>query len=94
MSSVEIAWNAGEQTAIRGWKKLRGGTICELEIPATSKRYLSTIVCRAEFAMVIAGGGVSDFGDLVYCIGEIVRGHDARGIYFYLERHQAEDHIF
>ncbi len=89
-----MTWDNGEQTVIRGWKKLHGGTICELEIPATSKRYLSAEVCRAEFAMVIAGEGVSDFGDLVYCVGKIVRSRDARGIYFYLDRDQACDHIF
>jgi hypothetical protein len=87
-------WDQGEQTVIRGWKKLRGGTICELEIPETSKRYVSSIVCRAEFAKVMLGEGVSDFGGLVYRVGEVVRGRDERGIYFYLERHQAEAHVF
>ncbi len=90
----EVAWDVGEQKVIRGWKKLRGGTICELEISSASKRYLSAGVCRTEFAMVIAGGGVSDFGDLIYCVGKVVRGRDPRGIYFYLDRHQADDHIF
>lgn len=82
------------QTAIRGWKKLGDGTICELEIPAEAKRYITPWgIGRAEFAMVIAGNGFSEFGNLAYREGEIVRATGC-GIYFYLDRERAENHVF
>ena len=82
------------QGAFRGWKKLRDGTICELEIPANAERYIaSSGIGRAKFAMVIDGSGVSEFGNLAYRVGEIVRATGC-GIYFYLERERAENHVF
>ena len=80
--------------AFRGWKKLRDGTICELEIPANANRFITSAgIGRAEFAMVIDGNGVSEFGALPYRVGEIVRAKGC-GIYFYLERERAENHVF
>lgn len=92
--SVTVLWDEGVQETITGWKKLRDGTICKLEIPAKSKRYKFGRACRAEFAMVVEGGGISEFGNLVYRVGEMVRGANERGIYFYLEHEDAENHVF
>lgn len=93
--SMSYLWDGGEQKAFKAWKKLRDGTICELEIPSDSKRYITCGIGRAEFAKVIEGEGVSEFGGLAYRVGEIVNcGVNCCGIYFYLSREQAENHVF
>lgn len=68
---------------IVGWKKLRGGRICKLRIPAEAKRSNATgRKCRAEYAEVLeisAGGRQMSRGtslhrpNFEYRVGEIVR---------------------
>ncbi|QTO46369.1 pentapeptide repeat-containing protein [Burkholderia latens] len=95
-----------EEGAFIGWKKLKGGVIAKLEIPADAKRN-STLVGRknrAEFVRVLelfgAEEGVSQHdGGTVYRVGEIVRpdsyNDDIRlectnGIHFFITRAEAE----
>ena len=90
--------------AIIGWKKLADGKICKLLIPDGAKRSNATgRKCRAEFAVVLEGEGVSTWdGIFEYRIGETVRPREpfcddrwaecASGIHFYLTREEAEAH--
>jgi hypothetical protein len=86
------------------WKKLAGGHLCRLRIPADARRSNATgRKCRAEFAVVLEGEGVSrhDVG-FVYRVGETVRPREpfdenrwdecASGIHFFLTREEAEDY--
>jgi hypothetical protein len=84
-----------------GWKKLAGGTICKLKIPADAKRVGGLIgrKCRAEFVVVLAGAGSSQRGGVVYRVGETVKPDkydpDPRvecsgGIHFFITRAEAE----
>ena len=87
---------------IVGYKKLADGTICKLIIPATAKRHNATgRKCRAEFAVVLEGCGVSEWdGRFKYKVGETVRPRDpfdedrwnecGSGIHFFLTREEAE----
>jgi hypothetical protein len=88
--------------AIRGFKKLKDGVICELRIPAKAKRTASLVgnKCRAEYAVVLSGAGVSSHdGRTRYAVGETVRpdsyDDDIRvectnGIHFFRTREEAE----
>ena len=85
---------------IIGWKKLRGGVICKLRIPADAKRSNATgRKCRAEYAMVLESGGNSQHNDMEYIVGEIVRPDSfdpdrwsecSHGIHFFLTKEEAE----
>ncbi len=87
-----------------GWKKLEGGTICKLEIPADARRFNATgRKCRAEFAKVLEGEGCSRHDSTFkYIVGEIVRPRKpfdpdrwnecASGIHFFLTRKEAENY--
>ena len=87
-----------------GYKKLADGTICKLLIPAASKRSNATgRKCRAEYAVVIEGEGVSSYDPtFVYKIGETVRpcgpfnedrwNECASGIHFFITRKEAEEY--
>ena len=89
---------------IIGYKKLRDGTICKLRIPTEAKRHNATgRKCRAEFAIVLEGEGVSRYApSFKYKVGEIVRPRTpfdenrweecSSGIHFYLTRIEAEAH--
>jgi hypothetical protein len=91
---------AGEGDLI-GYKKLANGTICKLKIPADAKRSNSAgRKCRAEFAVVLEGEGVSQHdGTFTYKVGETVRSRKpfddnrweecASGIHFFLTREEA-----
>lgn len=83
------------------WKKLKGGVLCKLRIPADAKRLNGTgRKCRAEFAEVLEGEGVSLYdNDFKYKVGEIVRSDSfdedrwnecSNGIHFFLTREEAE----
>src|SRR5579859_3936054 len=59
-----------------GWKKLSGGSICKLKIPAKAKRVGGLIgrKCRAEYAKVISGAGASSHDpEFKYVVGKVVR---------------------
>ena len=85
-----------------GWKKLSGGTICKLKIPAKAQRIGGLIgrKCRAEYAKVLEGSGVSQHDcSFKYQVGKIVRpdkwNPDPRvecssGIHFFITREEAE----
>jgi uncharacterized protein YjbI with pentapeptide repeats len=85
-----------------GYKKLSGGTICKLKIPATSKRIGGLIgrKCRAEFAVVLEGEGESQHGsNFVYKVGETIVPDSfdenplvecSNGIHFFITRAEAE----
>ena len=83
------------------YKKLKGGTICKLAIPADARRSSATgYKCRAEFADVIEGNGVSVHdGTTAYAPGQRVTCHEwdadrwnecGGGIHFYMSREEAE----
>ena len=92
---------AGEGDLI-GYKKLRGGVICKIKIPAEAKRTNSTgRKCRSEYAVVLEGEGRSQYDNsFKYRIGETVRPglpfddnrweECAAGIHFFLTRAEAE----
>jgi hypothetical protein len=85
-----------------GFKKLADGSICELKIPAEAVRVggVTGRKCRAEYAMVIKGSGVSKHDKTFrYVAGEIVRAVNfdpnpliecAAGIHFFITREEAE----
>jgi hypothetical protein len=87
-----------------GWKKLYGGEICQLEIPAEAARTSSYIgrKCRAEFVRVISGEGRSVYDEtFLYAPGIIVRADvydpDPRvecsgGIHFFITREEAQEY--
>jgi len=86
------------------WKKLSGGNLCKLRIPPEARRTASVVgrKCRAEFAEVLEGSGMSwraHGHTITYAPGETVRpdGYDdnplvecAQGIHFFLTREEAE----
>jgi len=87
-----------------GWKKLAGGTICKLQIPANAKRIGGLIgrKCRAEFAVVLKGEGVSIHKkQFQYHAGETVRPDKfddnplvecSNGIHFFITKQEAKDY--
>ena len=96
-----------ETGSFHGWKKLRGGVIAELLIPARAGRINSTgRKCRAEYVKVLKlyGGkvGVSSHdGKTKYVVGKIVRPDSwdpdftkecTHGIHFFLRRSEAEEY--
>jgi len=100
---LEQTYVAGEGDLI-GYKKLRAGIICKLLIPAAAKRSNATgRKCRAEYAVVLEGGGVSQYNSsFVYEVGETVRPSQpfcenrwdecAPGIHFFVTRREAEEY--
>ena len=90
---------------IIGYKKLRKGTICKLKIPADAKRVGGVVgrKCRAEYAIVIEGEGVSKHdASFLYKVGETVKPVEpfnddpltecTSGIHFFITREEAEDY--
>lgn len=84
-----------------GWKKLKGGTICKLRIPADAKRsHAFGRKCRAEYVDVIDGEGISQHdGVTKYAPGlrvvcdkfeEDWQRECAGGIHFFITREEAE----
>ena len=84
-----------------GWKKLKGGIIAQLSIPANARRsHAFGRKCRAEFVDVIEGEGVSAYdGKTKYAPGMRVTAHKwcddftqecAAGIHFFITRSEAE----
>ena len=85
-----------------GWKKLRDEIICKLEIPKNAKRVggLTGRKCRAEFAIVLDGEGVSKYDkDFNYKIGQTVKPDKfdpnpliecSSGIHFFITKEEAE----
>ena len=110
LSAAKNADLAFAQTSITpegdliGWKKLEGGKICKLRIPAEAKRSNATDrKCRAEFAIVLEGEGVSQYDNtFAYEVGKEVRPRTpfnenrweecASGIHFFLTKIEAENH--
>ncbi len=91
-----------EEGSFIAWKKLLDGVVCKLEIPAEAKRTSSLVgrKCRAEFARVLEGEGISYYGG-TYTVGEIVRpdSYDddiriecSHGIHFFITRKEAEEY--
>ena len=88
--------------SFRAFKKLQGGILCELEIPANAKRVGGLVgrKCRASAAKVIKGNGASYYNpNFVYKKGKIVKVADfdpdpsvecSRGIHFFLTSSEAE----
>ena len=86
-----------------GWKKLANGVIAKLRIPADAERsHAFGRKCRAEYATVIEGEGVSIHDrQFKYAPGTTVRPHEwekdwtqecAGGIHFFITRLEAEDY--
>jgi hypothetical protein len=86
-----------------GWKKLKGGTIAKLRIPGDANRsHAFGRKCRAEYAIVIEGEGVSTHdGKTQYAPGLRVvcdKWEDdwtqecAGGIHFFISRIEAENY--
>jgi hypothetical protein len=87
-----------------GYKKLKGGVICKLKIPAEAKRVGGVVgrKCRAEFAEVLEGDGWSltrSYPSVSYEVGEKVKPDKfngnlfeecSAGIHFFLTRKEAE----
>ena len=90
--------------ALTGYKKLADGNISTLEIPRAAGRVnaYGSRKCRAEFAIVVAGEGVSQHDrKTAYRVGETVRpdSYDpdprvecSHGIHFFLTREEAEEY--
>jgi hypothetical protein len=86
------------------FKKLAGGTIAKLKVPASAKRTASLVgrKCRADFVEVLEGSGVSAYDRMVtYHPGDVVKPHDydpdpriecTSGIHFFLTREEAEEY--
>ncbi len=90
---------------IIGYKKLEGGIICKLKIPAKAQRIggLTSRKCRAEYALVLKGSGYTGVHgpNTKYKSGRIVRPDSfdpdprnvcSHGIHFYITRAEAESH--
>jgi hypothetical protein len=88
---------------IVGYKKLQGGVIATLRIPADAKRVnaYSSRKCRAEFAYVIAGEGKAQYDGTPYVLGRLIRpdSYDpdprvecSNGIHFFITREEAEEY--
>ena len=99
-ANLDGAYLAGANELI-GWKKLKGGVICKLRIPADSRRsHAFGRKCRAEFVDVLEGAGVSSHdGVTKYAPGTRVLAdkfdadwtHEcAGGIHFFITREEAE----
>ena len=86
-----------------GYKKLAGGTICKLRIPADAKRVGGLVgrKCRAEYAIVLEGEGFSQHDRTFrYAVGQRVepkekfnadiREECTSGIHFFITREEAE----
>ena len=98
---LEQTYVAGEGNLIV-YKKLRGGVICKLLIPKEAKRSNATgRKCRAEYAVVLEGEGVSKHDNsFKYRVGETVRPRGpfdenrweecGSGIHFFITRDEAE----
>jgi hypothetical protein len=88
---------------IIGYKKLAGGNICKLRIPADAKRVGGLVgrKCRAEKAVVIEGNGVSQYDSMPYIVGQTVTPDNydpnplvecSHGIHFFITREEAEEY--
>src|SRR5208337_4512296 len=98
---IEQTYVAGEGDLIV-YKKLQDSIICKLLIPAAAKRSNATgRKCRAEYAIVLGGEGVSQYdASFVYKVGETVQPREpfdedrwnecASGIHFFVTRREAE----
>ena len=86
-----------------GWKKLYGGTIAKLRIPAEARRsHAFGRKCRAEFVDVIEGEGISSHDrKTIYAPGSRVtcdkwdenwQEECAGGIHFFITRIEAENY--
>ena len=88
-----------------GYKQLRGGTICKLRIPSDAKRVGGLVgrKCRAEFAVVLEGEGISRHdSQFKYTVGQTVKptgefndslvSECESGIHFFITRQEAEDY--
>ena len=93
-----------EDGDIIGWKKLQGGVICKLKIPAEARRVGGLIgrKCRAEYAEVLEGVGES-YNDSTFTYKPGTRvtpsAFDpnplvecAEGIHFFVTRQEAENY--
>jgi len=95
-----------EVGAFEGFKKLAGGVICHLRIPADAKRVGGLLgrKCRASKAEVLSGEGNSSHDpSFLYKVGQImepkqvfndsIQEECASGIHFFLTRIEAENYL-
>jgi len=86
-----------------GWKKLQGGTICKLQIPAKAKRVGGLVgrKCRAEYVVVLERAGISTHNGLKYKVGKTVKPDKfddnplvecSNGIHFFITKQEAMDY--
>ena len=86
-----------------GWKKLKGGTICKLQIPAKAKRVGGLVgrKCRAEYVVVLERAGISTHNGLKYKVGKTVKPDKfddnplvecSNGIHFFITKQEAMDY--
>ena len=85
-----------------GYKKLRDGVVCKLRIPANAKRIGGLVgrKCRAEYAIVLEGEGVSQHdSSFIYKVGETIKPDEydddplvecSRGVHFFITKEEAE----
>jgi uncharacterized protein YjbI with pentapeptide repeats len=110
LSKKELAAAYAERTILPegdliGYKKLAGGAICKVLIPAAAKRVggMTGRKCRAEWVEVLDGEGVSSYDNgLKYAVGAVVRPSTpfdddvrvecASGIHFFITRTEAENY--
>jgi hypothetical protein len=101
MSAFSLVPQTG---AFEAYKKLSGGVICKILIPAKAKRVSSLVgrKCRAEYVKVLSGNGISAFNSIKYTVGKIVRADSfdddiriecTHGIHFFMTEHEAIDYV-
>ena len=100
-SLIAAELNICPEGAIIGYKKLHRWQICKLLIPENAKRSNATgRKCRAEYAIVLEGEGVSTYDSkFIYEVGKTVKPTEpfcedrwqecASGIHFFLTREEA-----
>ena len=94
--------NCPEEGAFVGFKKVQGGSVIKLRIPASAKRVnaYGSRKCRADHVFVLEGSGIAIYDQTTrYIPGRIVvadgfcddlRVECAQGIHFFLTRQEAE----
>ena len=103
LSNAKLIYSILPEGDIIGYKKLQNNIICKLKIPAKVKRCCSPVgrKCRAEYAIVLEGSGISQHDNKTkYIVGKRVipdkydsdiRIECSSGIHFFITRKEAEE---
>jgi hypothetical protein len=85
-----------------GYKKLRDGVVCKIQIPSDARRVGGLIgrKCRAEYAIVLEGEGTSQHdSNFTYKVGDTIKpdSYDenpmeecSNGVHFFITKEEAE----